>query len=70
MILYYFSIAQNTVNKTFYRGVNACICLCTYFTIFAWANWAHAERVIGQIETIVDSPEQRLRDAYIILLLV
>ena len=37
MILYYFPIAQNTVNKTvkdFFRDVYACICMCTYFTIF------------------------------------
>ena len=42
MILYYFPIAQNTVNQTvnekFYRGVYACICMCTYFTIFLFTG--------------------------------
>ena len=45
MILYYFPIAQNTVNKTvsekFYRGVQRCICLyimCTCFTIFLFTG--------------------------------
>ena len=37
MILYYFPIAQNTGNKTvgdfFSERSDACICLCTYFTI-------------------------------------
>ena len=42
MIRYYFPIAQNTVNKTvsenFYRGVYACICMCTYLTIFLFTG--------------------------------
>ena len=43
MILYYFPIAQNTVNKTvsdffFFRDVNACFCMCTYFTIFLFTG--------------------------------
>ena len=44
MILYYFPIAQNTVNKTdsekFYRGLYACIhvCMCTYFTTFLFTG--------------------------------
>ena len=42
MILYYFPIAQNTINKTvsenFYRGVYACICMCTYLTIFLFTG--------------------------------
>ena len=42
MILYYCSIAQNTVNKTvsdfFFRDVYACICMCTYFTIFLFTG--------------------------------
>ena len=37
MILYYFPIAQNTVNKAvgdfFTEVVYAYICMCTYFTI-------------------------------------
>ena len=41
MILYYFPIAQNTVNKTvsdfFFRDVNACM-MCTYFTIFLFTG--------------------------------
>ena len=41
MTLYYFPIAQNTVNKIvgdFFRDVYACICLCTYFTIFLFTG--------------------------------
>ena len=42
MILYYFPIAQNTVNKTvsenFHRDVYACICMCTYLTIFLFTG--------------------------------
>ena len=41
MILYYFPIAQNTVNKTeicFQRSVYACICMCTYMTIFLFTG--------------------------------
>ena len=38
----YFLIAQNTVNETAsektYRGLYACICMCTYFTIFPFAG--------------------------------
>ena len=49
MILYYFPIAQNTVNKTvsiFFRDVYACICMCSYFTIFPLSlcrGWAMLE---------------------------
>ena len=41
MILYYFPIAQNTVNKTvsdFFRGVCAFICLRTYLNIFLFTG--------------------------------
>ena len=43
MILYYFPIAQNTVNKTvrdFFRGIYACICMRTYFNIISiyWSD--------------------------------
>ena len=45
MILYYLPIAhvaQNTGNKTvcdfFFRDVYACICMCTYFTIFLFTG--------------------------------
>ena len=42
MILYYFPIAQNTVIKTvgdfFFRDLNACLCMCTYFTIFLFTG--------------------------------
>ena len=43
MILYYSPIAQNTINKTvsdFFPDVYACICMCTYFTIFSiyWSD--------------------------------
>ena len=44
MILYYFPIAhvaQNTGNKTvcdFFRDVYACLCMCTYFTIFLFTG--------------------------------
>ena len=41
MILYYFPIAQNTVNKTvsdFFRDLNTCLCMCTYFTIFLFTG--------------------------------
>ena len=41
MLLYYFPIAQNTVNKTvsnFFRDVIACICMCTYSTIFLFTG--------------------------------
>ena len=44
MILYYFPIAhvaQNTGNKTvcdFFRDVYACICMCTFFTIFLFTG--------------------------------
>ena len=42
MILFYFPIAQNTVNKTvsyfFFRDVYACICMCTYFTFFLFTG--------------------------------
>ena len=34
-------IAQNTnktVSENFYRGVNACICMCTYLTIFLFTG--------------------------------
>ena len=40
MILYYFPISQNIVNKTvkdFFRDVYACICMCTYFSIY-WSD--------------------------------
>ena len=43
MILYYFPIAQNTVNKTvrdFFRGEYACICMRTYSFIISiyWSD--------------------------------
>ena len=41
MIIYYFPIAQNTVNKTvsdFFRDVYACICMCTHLTIFLFTG--------------------------------
>ena len=40
MILYYFPIAQNkTVSDFFFfRDVNACLCMCTYFTIFLFTG--------------------------------
>ena len=41
--IYQFPLARNTVNKTvselfFYRCVYACICMCTYFTIFLFTG--------------------------------
>ena len=41
MILYYLPFAQNTGNKTvsdFLEDVYACICMCTYFTIFLFTG--------------------------------
>ena len=59
MILYYFPIAQNTVNKTvsenFYRGVYACICMCTYFTIFLFTGLIPVYPLAGGRVTIVNT---------------
>ena len=53
MILYYFPIAQNTVNKTvsekFYRGVYACIMyvhIFYYFSIY-WSDTSLVHQLNG-----------------------
>ena len=42
MIFYYFPNAQNTANKTvrdyFFRDVYACLCMCTYLTMFLFTD--------------------------------
>ena len=63
MILYYFLIAQNTVNKTvsdffFFRDVNACLCMCTYFTIFLFTGLIPVYPVVRFLESISASSKQ------------
>ena len=54
--------AQNTVNKTVSESVYACICMCTYFTIFdtsllACHWWPNIECWLGSF-VILGDPDQ------------